>query len=358
MEEEKDTIVVGSRKSQLALIQTNHVIKCLQEYYPNKKFKIVTMSTMGDKILDKPLPKIGEKSLFTKELEIALANKDVDLVVHSLKDLPTTLPDGMCIGAVLKREDPRDSVVLHPNMQGKTLETLPEGSVIGTSSLRRTAQLKRKYPHLRVSDIRGNLNTRLKKLDTDDKYQAIVLASAGLIRMDWEKRIEQTLEADDMLYAVGQGALAVECGERDLPILQLLERLHHGPTALKVLAERSFLRTLGGGCSAPVAVHSVLRGNELTLTGAVWSLDGSQTLEETQSCKLKYCSEDDDDGLRPRKCPYRTPTLYCGMSPSNLTYTDLDISEKLGSDLANKLIKLGALFIMNEAKKKNESVAL
>ncbi|GLH15345.1 LOW QUALITY PROTEIN: Porphobilinogen deaminase [Gryllus bimaculatus] len=150
---------------------------------PTSAVGAVTMITTGDKILDKPLPKIGEKSLFTKELEIALEQKQVHFVVHSLKDLPTLLPSGMCIGAVLLREDPKDSVVMHPDFQDKTLETLPKGSVIGTSSLRRTAQLRREYPSLKVADIRGNLNTRLRKLDEGSNYQAIVLATAGLMRM-------------------------------------------------------------------------------------------------------------------------------------------------------------------------------
>lgn len=351
----KDTVVVGSRKSQLALIQTNYVVKCLQELYPDNKFKIVTMSTMGDKILDKPLPKIGEKSLFTKELEIALEQKDVDFVVHSLKDLPTALPDGLCVGAVLKREDPRDAVVLHPKMPGKTLDTLPDGSVVGTSSLRRTAQLNRRYPHLKVVDIRGNLNTRLNKLDSDDKYQAIVLATAGLNRMEWEKRIDQILEPEEMLYAVGQGALAVECGEDDVPIQKLLEPLHDGTTTFRILAERSFLRTLGGGCSAPVAVQSEFKSGKLSLTGAVWSLDGSKTLQESISCKLYY-SEDDMEPMR--KCPYRIPKLFCGIIPANLMYSDLDVAEKAGNDLARSLIKAGALSIMAEAKKHNESLIL
>lgn len=349
MNNAEDLILVGSRKSELALIQTKHVIKCLEEIYRDKKFEIITMSTTGDKILDKPLPKIGEKSLFTKELEIALEQNQVHFVVHSLKDLPTLLPDGMCIGAVLKREDPKDSVVMHPQYHDKTLETLPKGSVIGTSSLRRTAQLRRYYPSLKVADIRGNLNTRLRKLDEGDNYQAIVLATAGLSRMGWEHRITQPLP--EMLYAVGQGALAVECREDDLRIRRLLEPLHDAATALRVLAERAFLRTLGGGCSAPVAARSRLRGRELSLTGAVWSLDGARTLQQHKACTLHYSADEDAEPVG--KNPYRMPRLFVSMSPATLMYKDLDKAEKLGDDLALSLIEAGALEIMSEAKKNN-----
>lgn len=353
MPERKEVIRVGSRKSQLALIQTNHVIECLKDLNPDKTYEIVKMSTMGDRILDKPLPKIGEKSLFTKELEIALEQQDVDFVVHSLKDLPTSLPDGMCIGAILKREDPRDAIVLHPKYKGKTLNSLPKGSVIGTSSLRRTAQLNRSYPNLKVQNIRGNLNTRLNKLDNGDSFAAIILASAGLSRMGWEKRISQRLEPEEILYAVGQGALAIECREDDFATLRLLEPLFHGTTSFRVLAERSFLRTLGGGCSAPVAVESELNGQILTLSGAVWTLDGQKMLKHSSTCRLQY-REEDEDGEPPRKCPYRMPKLFCSISPGNFTYRDLETAEKLGEDVACYLIKEGALDIMSEAKKQNE----
>nr|CAD7261459.1 unnamed protein product [Timema shepardi] len=400
MDENIDLIKVGSRKSQLALIQTNHIVSILKGLYPNKTFELVTMTTIGDQILDKPLPKIGEKSLFTKELEIALEQQDVDLVVHSLKDLPTTLPDGMCIGAVCKREDARDAVVLHAKHKGKTLATLPKGSVIGTSSLRRASQLHLKYPDLKVKDVRGNLNTRLAKLDKGDLYDGLVLAAAGLERMGWEARVSQvykykleemmgweapvsqvykhkleevmgwearvsqvykhkleevmgweapSLEAEDMMYAVGQGALAVECREDDFAMLQMLEPLQHVSTTLRVAAERSFLRTLGGGCSAPVAVISKFNGSTLSLTGGVWSLDGSKSLGHYSDVTVNY-SEEDDTGEPARKCPYRTPKLFCSISPGNMSYLDFHAAEKLGEDIAQGLIRQGALDVMNEAK--------
>nr|CAD7459582.1 unnamed protein product [Timema tahoe] len=366
---------------ELALIQTNHIVSILKGLYPNKTFELVTMTTIGDQILDKPLPKIGEKSLFTKELEIALEQQDVDLVVHSLKDLPTTLPDGMCIGAVCKREDARDAVVLHSKHKGKTLATLPKGSVIGTSSLRRASQLHLKYPELKVKDVRGNLNTRLAKLDKGDSYDGLVLAAAGLERMGWEARVSQvykheleemigweapvsqvykhelemigwearSLEAEDMMYAVGQGALAVECREDDFTILQMLEPLQHVSTTLRVAAERSFLRTLGGGCSAPVAVISKFNGSTLSLAGGVWSLDGTKSLSHYSDVTVNY-SEEDDTGEPARKCPYRTPKLFCSIYPGNMSYLDFHAAEKLGEDIAQGLIRQGALDVMNEAK--------
>ncbi|XP_039963734.1 porphobilinogen deaminase isoform X1 [Bactrocera tryoni] len=292
------TIRVGSRKSELALIQTKHVIARLQKLYPKKKFEIHTMSTIGDRVLNISLPKIGEKSLFTRDLEDALRNGGVDFVVHSLKDLPTALPTGMAIGAVLEREDARDALVLREEYKGHTIETLPKGCVIGTSSLRRTAQIRRQYPHLTICDIRGNLNTRLAKLDaTNSKFAGIVLAQAGLVRMGWEQRISQVLEPTDLLYAVGQGALAVECRANDEEVLSMLQSLMCLSTTCRILAERSFLKTLGGGCSAPVAVWSNLDGDltetnqnncnsALSLVGAVWSLDGATEIRDKKACSF------------------------------------------------------------------------
>jgi len=297
---------VGSRKSELALIQTNHVIKLLQNVHKDKEFEIVTMSTLGDKVLDIPLPKIGEKSLFTKELESELANGGVHFVVHSLKDLPTCLPDGMAIGAVLEREDARDALVLQKDLKNSLdLSTLPEGSVIGTSSLRRTAQLLRKYPHLKVVDIRGNLNTRLRKLDELGKYNAIILALAGLERMGWQDRVTKVLDTEEILYAVGQGALAVECRENDTETKDLLRPLYDSETALRVAAERAFLKTLGGGCSAPVAVSTEIVNihggkHSLILIGAVWSLDGKDEIKETMQIELTLSKS------RCAECPYKS----------------------------------------------------
>lgn len=344
----RDVIRVGSRKSELALIQTKYVIDCLKEYHPTKDFQVVKMNTKGDKILDKSLPKIGEKSLFTEELELALENGNVDFVVHSLKDLPTSLPKGMVLGVILKRENPCDAVVMSKKYKDKTLSTLPEGSVIGTSSLRRSAQLARNMPHLKVENIRGNLNTRLRKLDDENgPFAAIILAAAGLKRMNWENRISQLLEPEETLYAVGQGALGVECREADWKILSLLEPLYDVDTTLRCVCERSFLKTLGGGCSAPVAVFSSLEEKHLTITGAVWSLDGQTLVKDTTKGKLYIPS---DDGEPPKKCPYREPKLYCSVVPGKVSNLSLIGAEQLGKNLAKILIEKNALDIMEQAR--------
>ncbi|XP_015183013.1 PREDICTED: porphobilinogen deaminase isoform X1 [Polistes dominula] len=346
--EASDVIRVGSRKSELALIQTRYVIDSLKEIYPKKEFEIVTMNTKGDKILDKSLPKIGEKSLFTEELELALESGRVDFLVHSLKDLPTILPQGMVLGAILKREDPRDAVVMSKKYKDKTLSTLPKGSVIGTSSLRRSAQLARNMPHLTVQSIRGNLNTRLKKLDDEESpFAAIILAVAGLKRMGWNDRISQILEPEEALYAVGQGALGVECRESDWKILSLLEPLHDVDTALRCVCERSFLKTLGGGCSAPVAVSSTLTEKDLVITGAVWSLDGQTVIKDTAKSELYI---PDDDAEPPKKCQYREPRLYTGVVPGNISSLSLLCAEQLGKNIAAKLIAKNALEVMFKAR--------
>ncbi|XP_066591937.1 porphobilinogen deaminase isoform X2 [Prorops nasuta] len=324
----RDVIRVGSRKSELALVQTKYVIDCLKNYHPKKEFEIVTMNTKGDKILNISLPKIGEKSLFTEELELALEHGKVDFVVHSLKDLPTTLPGGMALGAILKREDPRDAVVMSKKNEGKTLATLEKGSVIGTSSLRRSAQLARNMPHLKVENIR---------------------AAAGLKRLGWEKRISQILEPEEALYAIGQGALGIECRETDWQILTLLEPLCDLQTTLRCVCERSFLKTLGGGCSAPVAVSTTLDGKELSVTGAVWSLDGKTIIMETLNSKLYI--PDDDDNEPPEKCPYLEPRLYCSVSPGKVSGMSCSYAEKLGKDIAQKLIDKNAVEIMTQARK-------
>ncbi|XP_073836815.1 porphobilinogen deaminase-like protein l(3)02640 [Musca autumnalis] len=349
-------IRVGSRKSELALIQTKHVISRLQKLYPDKKFEIHTMTTIGDRVLNISLPKIGEKSLFTRDLEDALRNGGVDFVVHSLKDLPTALPTGMAIGAVLEREDARDALVLRKDYKGHTISTLPPGSVIGTSSLRRTAQLRRQYPHLVVCDIRGNLNTRLAKLDAvDSKFSGIILAQAGLVRMGWHDRISQILEPTDLLYAVGQGALAVECRANDTEILTMLRSLMCLSTTCRILAERSFLKTLGGGCSAPVAVFSKLKGDlandgtcsnavNLLLDGAVWSLDGSIEIREDMACSLaepiqiEENSNDEPPQKRTRANENSSPELQSQHSPPVIN-DDSEIEALAGSYNINELVE-------------------
>lgn len=274
------TIRIGSRKSQLALIQTHWVQGELQRHFPDREFEVCTLETQGDKILDVALSKIGDKGLFTQELEDGMRDGIFDFAVHSLKDLPTNLPDGLILGCVTEREDPADAVVFHAKHAGMTIAELPEGSVIGTSSLRRLAQLRHHYPHLAFKDIRGNVNTRLRKLD-DGEYDATILAAAGLTRMNFSDRIGQLLPADISLHAVGQGALGIECRGEDPEILEILSVLSHQPTTYRCVAERAFLRDLEGGCQVPIGVNTAIAGDTLTLTGMVASLDGQQLIRDT-----------------------------------------------------------------------------
>ncbi|XP_030007844.1 porphobilinogen deaminase isoform X1 [Sphaeramia orbicularis] len=340
-------IRIGTRKSQLARIQTDSVADKLKELYPDIQLEIIGMSTTGDKILDTALSKIGEKSLFTKELENALERNEVDLVVHSLKDLPTTLPPGFTIGAVLKRENPHDAVVLHPKNVGKTLDTLPENSVIGTSSLRRAAQVKKRFPHLIFKDIRGNLNTRLKKLDEKDDFAAIILAAAGLKRMGWENRISQVLGPEDCMYAVGQGALAVEVRARDTDILEMVSLLHDPDTVLRCIAERAFLKQLEGGCSVPVAVYTQVKDSQLYLTGAVYSLDGSDSLKDTMQTSIAASDKS------PEEVDDRVQRV--GVTARKVSGEAQDRAERLGIDLANLLLSKGAKDILTVARQLNDA---
>lgn len=271
---------IGSRSSQLALVQTYWVKEQLQKHFPDISLSIETMSTQGDKILDVALAKIGDKGLFTKELELGMLNREVDFAVHSLKDLPTKLPEGLVLAAVTERENPADALVVHEKHKDKQIDTLPEGTVIGTSSLRRLAQLRHQFPHLSFKDVRGNLNTRLAKLDSGE-YDALILAVAGLKRLGMNERIHQILSPKVSLYAVGQGALGIECRADDIELLSLLKTIEHAPTRACVSAERAFLRELEGGCQVPIGVNTNLNGDTLTLTGFVASIDGKRMLKDT-----------------------------------------------------------------------------
>jgi hydroxymethylbilane synthase len=274
------TVRIASRKSQLALVQTHWVQGELQKLYPEHQFEVLTMSTQGDNILDVALAKIGDKGLFTKELEVSMLRKDSDLAVHSLKDLPTNLPEGLMLGCITEREDPADALVVNEKFKDYQLETLPEGTVIGTSSLRRLAQLRYHYPHLEFKDIRGNLNTRLGKLDAGD-FDGIILAVAGLQRLGFGDRVHQVIPAEISLHAVGQGALGIECRSDDPDILAIVKGLEHQPTAYRCLAERSFLRALEGGCQVPIGVNTAIdAAQQLTLTGMVASLDGKRLIRD------------------------------------------------------------------------------
>ncbi|XP_062053161.1 porphobilinogen deaminase [Lepus europaeus] len=340
-------IRVGTRKSQLARIQTDSVVATLKTLYPGLRFEIIAMSTTGDKILDTALSKIGEKSLFTKELEHALEKNEVDLVVHSLKDLPTVLPPGFTVGAICKRENPCDAVVFHPKFVGKTLATLPERSVVGTSSLRRAAQLQRKFPHLEFKSIRGNLNTRLRKLDEQQEFSAIILAVAGLQRMGWHNRVGQILHPEECMYAVGQGALGVEVRAKDQDILDLVGVLHDPETLLRCIAERAFLKHLEGGCSVPVAVHTAMKDGQLYMTGGVWSLDGSDTMQETMQASIQAPAQHEDG-------PEDDPQLV-GITARNIPRGPQLAAENLGISLANLLLNKGAKNILDVARQLNDA---
>ena len=274
------TIRIGSRKSQLALVQTYWVQAQLQKSFPDITFEVHTMSTQGDKILDVALAKIGDKGLFTKELELSMINKEIDFAVHSLNDLPTNLPAGLTLAAITERENPADAVVLHEKYKGEKLETLPPGVVIGTSSLRRLAQLRHQFPHFTFKDVRGNLITRMAKLDAGE-YDALILAVAGLERLEMSDRIHQVLTPEISLHAVGQGALGIECRADDTEVIALLKAIEHPQTRDRCLAERSFLRVLEGGCQVPIGVNTAINGHELTLKGLVASVDGQQIVKDT-----------------------------------------------------------------------------
>jgi hydroxymethylbilane synthase len=274
------TIRIASRKSQLALVQTYWVQAELQKHFPDRTFEVEMMSTQGDKILDVPLAKIGDKGLFTKELEVKILDRSADLAVHSLKDLPTNLPEGLMLGCITERENPADALVVNAKHKGCQLDTLPQGAVIGTSSLRRLAQLRHHFPHFNFKDVRGNVNTRLAKLDAGE-YDALILAAAGLQRLDFGDRIHQLIPPELSLHAVGQGALGIECRTEDPEILGFLQALQHQPTADRCYAERAFLRELEGGCQVPIGVNTTIDGDNLTLVGMVSTLDGKTLVTDT-----------------------------------------------------------------------------
>ncbi|TRV46407.1 MAG: hydroxymethylbilane synthase [Microcystis panniformis Mp_MB_F_20080800_S26D] len=257
---------IGSRKSQLALVQTYWVQAELSKHHPHRQFEVETMSTQGDKILDVALAKIGDKGLFTKELEVGMLDRSIDLAVHSLKDLPTNLPEGLILGCVTERVNPADALVVNS----------------GTSSLRRLAQLRHHYPHLTFKDVRGNVNTRLAKLDAGE-YDGIILAVAGLERLGLGDRVHQVIPAAISLHAVGQGALGIECRDADPEVLEVLKVLEHAPSRDKCYAERAFLRELEGGCQVPIGVNTAIEDGILTLTGMVASLDGKRLIKDSVS---------------------------------------------------------------------------
>jgi len=270
-------IVVGSRGSKLALTQTQLVINELKKHFPEVSFAIKTIKTAGDKILDVPLPKIEGKGFFVKEIENALLAGEIDLAVHSMKDVPTVLPAGLIISAITKREDVRDCFLAQ---DGKTnLFTSPPQARIGTSSLRRTAQILARRPDLEIVPIRGNLNTRLHKLK-EMNLTGIVLAYAGVSRLGWREKVTEIIETDKILPAVGQGALGIETRQDDAEIIEMVKTLHDPLVAAAVTAERAFLRTLEGGCQAPIAAWGRVENDELVLEGMVAALRGEKIVRK------------------------------------------------------------------------------
>ena len=273
---------IASRRSQLAMVQTNWVKAELEKAHPGLTITVEAMATQGDKILDVALAKIGDKGLFTKELEAQMLVGRADIAVHSLKDLPTNLPEGLMLGCITEREDPADALVVNAKNADHKLDTLPEGAVVGTSSLRRLAQLRHHYPHLSFKDVRGNVITRLEKLDSGD-YDCLILAAAGLERLGFGDRIHQIIPGDISLHAVGQGALGIECVEGKPEVLEIIKVLEHTTTSRRCLAERAFLRELEGGCQVPIGVNSQINNDDLTLTGMVASLDGKRLIRDQAS---------------------------------------------------------------------------
>lgn len=281
------TIRIGTRGSQLALYQAERVKSEIIDLFPDQSVEIKIIKTKGDKILDVALSKIGDKGLFTKELEIALINKDVDICVHSLKDLATDVPKGLKLGAVLKRGEFRDALV---HKQGKKLHELTANDVIATSSLRRIAGLKKLNPNVQIVDIRGNVNTRLKKME-DGHCDGMIMAAAGLQRLGLDKYITQIIKPTEIIPAVAQGAIAIESRMDDARTDAILERLNHAATMQTVLAERIFLNTLQGGCQVPVGCYSEVTNNSIKLTGFVSTLDVSEYLQESMESDLADAEE-------------------------------------------------------------------
>ncbi len=271
-------IIVGSRRSKLALTQTNWVIEQMKRLGLPFEFEVKEIVTKGDRILDVTLSKVGGKGLFVKEIEAALLSKEIDMAVHSMKDMPAVLPDGLTIGCIPVREDHRDVLL---SKSGQTLEQLKPGAIIGTSSLRRGAQILAQRPDLQIKWIRGNIDTRVNKLKEED-YDAIILAAAGLSRLGWSSEIiTQYLEDDICLPAVGQGALSIECRNEDKELLEALQKFNCTVTEKTVRAERAFLHAMEGGCQVPIAGYSTMNeADEITLTALVASPDGTVILKE------------------------------------------------------------------------------
>lgn len=313
------TLTIATRQSPLALWQANFVKDTLEKLYPTMKVELLEMVTKGDKILDTPLAKIGGKGLFVKELENALYEKRADIAVHSLKDVPMVLPEGLTLGAYLERHAPTDAFVSN---RYASLDELPDGAVLGTSSLRRECQIAHTKGNLIIKSLRGNVGTRLSKLDAGE-YDAIILATSGLERLGLGERIRHELDDELSLPAVGQGALAIECRADDETILQLLAPLNHLATRLCVIAERAMNKTLEGGCQVPIAGFATIDGDTLSLRGRVGSIDGKTLLKSQNAITLTHTADDEQN------------------------------AENLGNQIAQDLLSQGADQILKEVYQNN-----
>ena len=270
----EDILRIATRKSPLALWQAHYVSKMLQHHHPELKVELVTMVTQGDKILDTPLAKVGGKGLFVKELEVGMLEDRADIAIHSMKDVPVEFPTGLHLAVICEREDPRDAFVSN---NFKSLEELPQGARLGTSSLRRQSQIAALRPDLKIIDLRGNVNTRLKKLD-DGEYDAIILAAAGLKRLEFEDRITQFIGTDVCLPAIGQGAVGIECRNDDARIHNLIAPLNDYKTQIRVTAERAMNQRLQGGCQVPIAGYAEFEHGLIMLRGLVGQVNGEKII--------------------------------------------------------------------------------
>jgi len=274
MPESLSELRIATRSSPLALWQAEEVARRLKPLYPDLRVKLVKMKTRGDKLLDAPLAKVGGKGLFVKELEVGILEGRADIAVHSMKDLPVDFPEGLELAVIMERDDPRDAFVSN---HYESLATMPAGKLVGTSSLRRQTQIRERYPHLEIDWLRGNVNTRLRKLD-ESEYDAIILASAGLMRLGFEQRIKRALEPEECLPSIGQGAVGIEVRSDDIAVKSLLAPLAHAETTSCITAERAMNATLNGGCQVPVAGFATLADGQIHLRGLVGEPDGSRIL--------------------------------------------------------------------------------
>lgn len=295
----RETVRIGGRRSKLAVVQSMLVKQLIEKEFPQYDCPVLALQTFGDQVQFKPLYSFGGKALWTKELEDLLYDEDparrIDLIVHSLKDMPTLLPDGFELGGITKRVDSSDCLVMAKNSAYASLSDLPDGSVVGTSSVRRSAQLKRKFPNLKYESIRGNIHTRIEKLDNPETpFKCIILASAGLVRMGLEYRITQRFNSSIMYHAVGQGALGIEVRKNDEKTMKILNKITDLSSTVCCLAERALMRTLEGGCSVPIGVESSYNEEtrKLVLKGIVVSVDGEQAIEDLHEMVINDVKED------------------------------------------------------------------